>query len=69
MGPANNRKCAKGPPLVKRQKPDIRFVRTPLMGKDVPVGGIELCTVYAFPVLRDRPKRIAQFLNVAGNSI
>ena len=53
MGPANNGKRAKDPPLMKRQKPDIRFVRTPLMGKDVPIGGIKLCTVYAFPVLRD----------------
>ena len=52
MGPANNGKRAKNPPLMKRQKPDIHFVRTPLMGKDVPIGGIKLCTVYAFPVLR-----------------
>ena len=69
MRTANSRKCAEDFPLMKGQKPDVRFIRTPLMGEDIPIGGIKSCAVYAFPVLRDRPQCIAKLLHVAGNSI
>ena len=69
MRPANSRKCAENLPLMNGQKPDIRFVRTPFMCEDVPVGCVKICGIYAFSVLRYRPQRIAKFLNVAGNPI
>ena len=39
------------------------------MGKNVPVGGVEVRAVHALPVLGDGPKRVAKLLHVAGNSV
>ena len=39
------------------------------MGEDVPVGGVKFRAINAFPILRDRPQRIAKFLHIARDSI